>query len=407
MPRKSKPLAAVGLRKLAPGKHGDGNGLYLNVTAEGGRYWRLKYRFGGKEKLLALGVFPPVQLAEAREAAEAARRMLRTGVDPAEQRKAAKAAVERADRGTVAAVAGEWLKFKGKSWSASSARKAQYVVITYLLPALGAEPVASLGSADAAAVLRKLAEHAPDLARKARQYLRGIVAHAILEGLRDDGRVLMLDGVLPKAASGHIAAATLPDELAGVVRAVRKYESPPTRAALLMAAYTAQRPGNVVAMRWDEIHDDGSTAEWRIPAEKMKMRAAHVVPLSKQARALLVDMKAYTAGRAYVFPPLARQLTPHLHRDALSAALRRMGFQGQHATHGFRAAFRTLGRERLHIAEDVLEAQLAHAKRGNVAAAYDRTRHIAARERAMQAWADYLDQFDAAGKVSPIRKTAA
>jgi len=279
------------------------------------------------------------------------------------------------------------------------------VVTRYLLPDLGQVNVGTLDSRTAAATLRKLAGHAPDLARKARQYLSGIVSFAILEGLREDGRPLTFEA-LPKA-TGHIAAATLPDELAAVMRALRKYESPVTRAALLMTAYTAQRPGNIATMRWAEIHDTAAGAEWRIPAEKMKMRAPHIVPLSRQARALLAQMKEYTAGREFVFPPLARQQTPHLHRDALSAALRRMGFQGQHATHGFRAAFRTLGRERLHIAEDVLEAQLAHAKRGNVAAAYDRTRHIAARETAVQQWSDYLDQWDAAGKVSPIRKTAA
>ena len=156
-------------------------------------------------------------------------------------------------------------------------------------------------------------------------------------------------------------------------------------------------------MRWDEIE----ASEWRIPAEKMKTRHAHIVPLPRQALALLEAMKPYTAGREFVFPALARQSTPHLHRDALSNALRRMGFAGKHATHGFLGMLRTAGRERLGIDSDVLEAQLAHAKRGNVAKAYDRTTFGAARVKAMQKWADWLDGLQVPATVSPIRKTAA
>lgn len=406
MPKKTAPLAAVALPKLPPGRHFDGGGLYLEVTEKGSRWWRLKYRHAGKEKLLSVGVFPAVSLAEARTAADRCKELLRQGIDPSTERKEAKAEAARAARGTVAAVAEDWLGFKRATWAPASAKKADFVVRTYILPALGREPIDKLGSPAAVAMLRRLAARVPDIARKARQYLNGIVAHAIAEGLREDGKVLMLDDALPRAAGGHIAAATLPDELAAVLAAVRKYPSPPTRAALLMAAYTAQRPGNVVTMRWDEIHATKEGAEWRIPGERMKMRAPHIVPLSKQARAVLADMKAYTAGREYVFPPLARQQSPHLHRDALSAALRRMGFRGEHATHGFRAAWRTIGRDFLELPEDVLETQLAHKKRGAVAAAYDRTRHIAAREKAVQAWADFLDGLSADGKVTPFRKSA-
>lgn len=406
MPKKSAPLAAVVLPKLPPGRHFDGGGLYLEVTEKGSRWWRLKYRLAGKEKLLSVGVFPAVSLAEARAAAERCRELVRQGIDPSTHRKETKAEAAKAARGTVAAVADEWIDYKRKSWAPASAKKAEFVVKTYIVPALGREPIDKLGSPAAVALLRRLAARVPDIARKARQYLNGIVSHAIAEGLREDGKVLMLDDALPRAAGGHIAAATLPDELAAVLAAIRKYSSPPSRAALLMTAYTAQRPGNIVTMRWDQIHPTKDGAEWRIPGELMKMRAPHVVPLSRQARALLDEMRAYTAGREYVFPPLARQQTPHLHRDALSAALRRMGFRGEHATHGFRAAWRTIGREWLDLPEDVLETQLAHKKRGAVAAAYDRARHIAAREKAVQAWADYLDTLGDERKVSTLRRVS-
>ena len=154
---------------------------------------------------------------------------------------------------------------------------------------------------------------------------------------------------------------------------------------------TAQRPGNVASMEWAEIDlDEGA---WVLPAAKMKMRVPHRVPLPTQAVTLLRGMLAYTQGRKHVFPPLARQRTEHLHRDTLSKALREAGLKGQHATHGFRAMWRTLGRERLGIPADALEAQLAHAKRGDVQKAYDRTRFDDERCEATQRWADYLDRL--------------
>jgi integrase len=167
---------------------------------------------------------------------------------------------------------------------------------------------------------------------------------------------------------------------------------------------TAMRPGIVASARWDEI--DLDNAEWAVPADKMKTRHEHIVPLPRQALELLRAMKVYRVNE-YVFPPLARQKTPHLHRDALSAALRRMGFQGRHATHGFRARLRTMARERLAVDLDVLEAQLAHAKRGEVQKAYDRTTFDDKRRRVMQAWADYLDTLRTDGNVVPLRRKPA
>ena len=162
-----------------------------------------------------------------------------------------------------------------------------------------------------------------------------------------------------------------------MIAAVHGYAVPVTRAALTLAMLTAQRPGNVASMEWSEV--DLEAGEWLIPAAKMKMGQAHIVPLSKQAVKSLRGMLAYTDGKRHVFPPLARQKTPHLHRDTLSKALREMGFKGTHATHGFRSMLRTVARERLGIDSDVLEAQLAHAKKGDTQQAYDRTKFV--RER--------------------------
>ena len=269
----------------------DGAGMYLEVQPNGARYWRLKYRHAGKEKRLALGVFPEVSLAEARDRRDAARALLRDGVDPAEQRKVDRDAQERAARGTFGAVWQEYIEAKAKTWAPESKRKAEYVGKTYLLPPLKRRQIATLNSREVGAVLEKMAANTPDLARKAKQYVRGVVKQAIRSGLRDDGRLLMLDGYVTGEGKGHIPATTMPEEIAALLEAIRAYPAEVTRAALLMCAYTAQRPGVVASMRWDEL--ELQLAEWRIPGAKMKMRKAHIVPLPKQAVALIEAITAF------------------------------------------------------------------------------------------------------------------
>ncbi|MHB1896970.1 MAG: tyrosine-type recombinase/integrase [Metallibacterium sp.] len=388
-----KKLSVARIRTAAPGKHYDGRGLYLDVQPSGARYWRMKFRYAGREKLLAFGVFPEVSLAEARRRRDDARAILRDGRDPAELRAAMKQAQQISEEAAFAAVAMRWLGVKHKEWAPETYRKAEYVITQNMIPALQGESIATLGTPRAAAVLANIAERAPTLASKARQYLAGIVNYAIQQGLREDGRLLSLRGATPRQDKGHIPAATDLREITDLLRAIDAYPTPVMRAALKLAMLTAMRPGVVASARWAEI--DLKQSEWTVPGERMKSRHAHIVPLPRQAIDLLREMAAYTEGREYVFPPLARQRTPHLHRDALSAALRRMGFQGRHATHGFRGMLRTVARERLGIDADVLEAQLAHAKRGDVQKAYDRTTFGDARRKAMQAWADYLDRLRA------------
>jgi integrase len=287
-------------------------------------------------------------------------------------------------------------------WAPATITKAEYIIGDYLTPALRHQSITTLTSKTASDALRKIP---PTLAIMARSYLSRLVTYAIQEDLREEGRLLSLRGAVPKSQKGHIPAAVDIADVRRVAQVVESYPTPVTRAALKVAMLTAQRPGNVAAMEWDEV--DLDAAEWSIPAEKMKMRHAHIVPLSKQAVELLRGMLAYTDGKQYVFPPLARQNTPHLHRDALSAALRRSGLQGTHATHGFRGMFRTVARERLNIAADVLEAQLAHAKKDEIQKAYDRTQFLVERKAATQQWADYLDDLRTNAKVvSMLRKRA-
>ena len=405
MPRRATPLTVTRINNAKPGDFPlfDGGGLHLIYRFER-RQWRLRYtRPDGRENRIALGAFPEVSLKEARDKRDALRRKVADGIDPAAERAAKRAEARRAGQDTFKHYAEDWLKTKSDGWAESTRRKAELCVHNYLVPALGKSNVRDITSADVVKVLQGMVKHAPALTRKAAQAAQAIIRVAITAGAREDGRVLDLNlrDNLPAVEKGHYPAATLPAELGEVLRAMAAYPSEVTRAALLMCAYTGQRPGDVAAMRWQNV----SGEVWCIP--KTKTGHAHLVPLPKQAVDLLNGMQQFTAGRVYVFPPLARQKTPHLHRDALSKALREAGLRGKQTPHGLRASLRTLARERLGVAADVLEAQLAHAKKGEVAAAYDRTRFDEERQKVMQQWADYLDTLrDESNKVVPIRRAS-
>ena len=401
MAKKSDALTVLAVKNAKPGKHFDGKGLYLEVTESGSRIWRLKFRHAGRESRATLGHFPEVELSQARKRAEAARAQLSNGISPNAAKQRNIAATKRERQAAFPIVARAWLEARRPGWAEETHRKAAFVVATYLAPKLRRASLVTLDTEQANKALRGIP---PSLARKARGYLGQIVAYATQEGLRDDKQPLSLRGALPKARKGNIPAAIEIADVRKLLQAIAEYPTPVTRAALMIAALTAQRPGNVAAMEWAEINLDA--AEWLIPAGKMKTAHAHLVPLSRQAIEILSTMHAYTEGHRFVFPPLARQSTPHLHRDALSAALRRMGFQGAHATHGFRGMFRTLARERLEIPADVLEAQLAHAKKGEVQKAYDRTAFVRQRTVALQRWADFLDGLRAGGNVVPLNRKA-
>lgn len=390
MSKESGRLTALAVKSANAGKHFDGNGLFLDVRAGGSKYWRMKYRYAGKENLASFGVYPEVSLATAREKAAKARALLREGVNPNAAKVARTEAAKRDAGAAFPVVAKAWLAKKQPEWADETYRKAEYVIETYLSAALRRDSITTLTTKRAADALVGIP---PSLAVKARGHLGNIVRFAIHEGLRDEGRLLDLRGVLSRVGKGHIPAAVDVADVRRVIAAVHGYTVPVTRAALTLAMLTAQRPGNVASMEWSEV--DLEAGEWLIPAAKMKMGQAHIVPLSKQAVKALRGMLAYTDGKRYVFPPLARQKTPHLHRDTLSKALREMGFKGTHATHGFRSMLRTVARERLGIDSDVLEAQLAHAKKGDTQQAYDRTKFVRERKQVVQQWADYLDRLKA------------
>lgn len=431
MPRLAKPLTELQISKarIKPKAYTlpDGNGLYLAVSMAGLKTWVVRYRLPGSSTATpaTIGRYPVMTLAEARVCAVEAKRgaaqgkvtagvrkaqQIATSLDDAEQEAEAQAWAET-QRTTFRAVSGRWLAEKRPGWAAETYRKARLVVDSYLVPKLGDEDMRSLETKDVRPVLIEMAAKTPQLARKARQYVSNIVDHAINEGLRPDESALRLARSLPTFRSGHMPAVTDDEgKLGEVMRAIDAHENRVVRAALTLASLTVMRSGVVASARWSEI--DLEAGEWKIPGKepdgsnRMKTGQDYSTSLPVQALEVLREMHARSAGEEYVFPPQARQNTPHLSRDALSKALRDMGFQGEHTTHGFRASLRTLGRERLGIDVDVLEAQLAHAPKDEVEAAYARVKFKDQRRVVMQTWADYLDGLWSGAKVVPIKRKA-
>lgn len=388
----------------------DGGGLHLEVLPTGRKSWFSRYRLpNGKQRTVVLGLYPVMSLAEARLKTEEVHYASRTGGSIVGARAEAQMhvqaltmeqdriqqAAEESKRYSFARLSEAWLAFRKTSWAPESYRKAQYVVRKLLQPAIGERDMRTLRSPHVTDTLRSIAANTPSLAKKAQQYLNGVIEYCIHEGIRGDDQVLRLKGVLPSHRGGHVPAVTRQQAVGQLMRTIQAYEGIVVRSALLLAAWTALRPGVVASAKWSEINLQ--TAEWHISgmnadgSRRMKTGHDHLVSLPTQAIAMLKDMQRFSGGDVYVFPAVGKLKNPHLHRDALSRALRLMGFAGEHSPHGFRAMLRTIARERLRIDFDVLEAQLAHAKRDQIQAAYDRTGFVDERREAMQKWADYLD----------------
>lgn len=384
-----------------PRKLFDGNGLFLHVQA-GGRYWRLKYRHNGAEKLLALGVYPAVSLAAARVRRDEARTQLADGINPVEQRRAEKTA-----RGTdtFEAVAREWLENQTKVLAAETLRLTRRRFETWAFPIIGAQPMRALEPPELLRLLRRIeAKGKHETASRVRQRIGQVFRYAIATGRADRDPTADLKGALMPAATQHRAAITTPAEFGALLRAIDGYSGQPaSRAALRLAPLTFVRPGELRMARWPEI--DLEAAIWRIPSTRMKMKREHIVPLSRQAVAILRELHPVTSHRPFVFESV-RPGRP-LSENTMNTALRTMGYSGDMMTpHGFRASASTLLHE-LGWAPEVIELQLAHAQRSQVAAAYNRSARLEKRRRMMQAWADYLDSLrDGANVVALYRPVA-
>lgn len=391
-------------------KLSDGDGMYLQVAATGGKRWRLKYRFGGKEKLLALGTYPDVSLQEARNKRHEARNQLAHGIDPGGERKALKQAMQEQQEiteNTFEIVAREWHnKFSGQ-WSPGHAATIMDRLTRDVFPWLGAKPVSEIKPVDLLAVLRRVeGRGALETAHRIRTICGQVLRYAVATGRAERDSAADLRGALPPVREKHHAALTDPKEVADLLRAIEGFQGTfHVKCALKLSPMLFARPGELRQMEWSEI--DFEAEQWNIPAEKMKMKVAHIVPLCKQAVAILQELQPLTGFGRYVFPCHRSPLRP-MTNNAITASLRRMGYTSDEMTgHGFRAMARTILDEVLQVRIDFIEHQLAHAVRDVNGRAYNRTAHLAERRKMMQLWADYLDGLKQGAKVLPFKQKAA
>lgn len=394
--RKAKP-------EEKPYKMADGGGMYLEVMPNGSKYWRMKYRFNGKEKRLALGVYPDVPLTLARDRRDAARKQLAQDIDPGEHKKATKAA--KADRAanSFEIIAREWFAKHSPNWAASHADKIMRRLERDLFPWVGSRPIADITAQELLSALRRIeARGAVETAHRAMQNCGQVFRYAIATGRAQRDPTPDLKGALPPVKETHLAAITEPDKVGALLRAFDDYRGYfVTRCALRLAPLVFVRPGELRKAEWTEI--DLDRAEWNIPAARMKMREPHLVPLSAQAVAILKELQALTGDGHYVFPSPRTSQKP-MSDNAILSAMRRMGFaKDEMSGHGFRAMARTILDEVLQVRPDYIEHQLAHAVRDPNGRAYNRTAHLAERRKMMQQWADYLDMLKAGAEVVALR----
>ena len=389
--------------KAAGDKHSDGGGLYLHTTATG-KYWRMAYRFAGKQKTLAIGVYPAVTLAQARKRRDEAKVLLADGQDPSIAKREAKIAQQTFVGNTFEKITEQWLKATAADRKENTQQKVENWLNKDVLPLLGKLPIASLGPRDVLAVARKMEERgAIDSSKRVVQICGQIFRYAVAEGSAERDVTQDLRGALQKSERKHYAAITEPDQLAPLLRAMDGYMGHIySRTALKLTPLVFVRPGELRTAEWVEIEFD--KAEWRIPAAKMKMANDHIVPLSDQAIDLLREVHPISGHGRYVFPSIRTGERP-MSENTVNAALRALGYDKTMQTaHGFRATARTIMDEVLGERVDLIEHQLAHAVKDTNGRAYNRTAHLPARKAMMQRWSDYLDKLKQGAEILQFKQ---
>jgi len=377
----------------------DERGLFLLVTPTGGRLWRLRYRIGNLEKLISLGAYPDVPLKRAREKRDDARRLVADEIDPSADRKAKRAAMLVTFEG----VAQEWLDLQAKSLAPETISILGSRLNSGLYPYLGSRPVGAITAQELLAALRRIeARGRHETAHRVRALAGRVLRYAVATGRAQHDVAADLKDALAPVKSKNFASVTDPVRVGELMRAIYGYTGHPVTAlALKLAPLVFVRPGELRAAEWSEF--DLPNAEWRIPGTRMKMGEPHVVPLARQALAILRELQPLARGGRYLFASLRTRDRP-MSNNTINAALRRLGYSGEEQTaHGFRSMASTLLNEQ-GFPPDVIELQLAHAERNKVRAAYNKAQRLAERRKMMQAWADYLDGLRAGATVVPIRR---
>ncbi|WUR14727.1 integrase arm-type DNA-binding domain-containing protein [[Empedobacter] haloabium] len=389
------PLTDITIRTAKPGpkpaKLFDERGLFLLVTPAGGKWWRLKYRFEGKEKLLSLGVYPDVSLKDARERRDSARKQIADGIDPSLNRKAQKSLRQLQVANSFETVAREWYEKHAPNWVAAHGDRIIRRLERDIFPLMGKRPISDIAAPELLDVIRRIeARGALETAHRALSNCGQVFRYAVATGRAARDPSGDLRGALPPVRGEHFAAVTDPAKVGGILRALNEYQGTPTvSCALRLAPLVFVRPGELRAAEW--VHIDLVAGEWRYTVTKTG--TPHIVPLSTQAVEILREVHALTGHGRYVFPS-ARTGERPMSDNAILAAMRRMGIEKDEMSgHGFRAMARTILDEVLGFRPDLIEHQLAHAVKDPNGRAYNRTAHLPERRKMMQQWADYLDQL--------------
>ena len=371
-------------------KLADEKGMYLLVKKSGAKYFRLDYRFAGKRKTLALGVYPEISLKEAREKRDEARKLIDANIDPIEHKKSQQLKLITDANNTFKAVAIEWYeKFKGK-WSESHARRKWHFFEKDVFPTFGNTPIKNISAQELLALLTKIQSRgAIDIGHRVRSVCGEVFRYGIYTGRCDRDPSQDLRGVLIPQRNKHMATITDPQQVGELLRAIDGYEGHiVTKYALQLTPYVMLRPAELRHAEWSEI--DLENKQWKISADKMKMRRPHIIPLANQVITIFTAMQPITGREKYVFPSVRSNARP-MSENTITAALRRMGYTKEEMTaHGFRGMASTLLHEN-SFESAIIEAQLAHAERNKVKAAYNHAEYLDKRTDMMQWWADYLD----------------
>lgn len=380
-----------------PIKLADGRGLYVHVKLNGAKYWRLKYRFAGKEKLLALGVFPAVSLAQARLLCAEAKALLAANRDPNLTKQIQKNLLQTKSQDTFEAVANEWFAAKIADKSESYKARTWQILEKDLFPRIGQISAGDLTGQMLLAALRAIEVRTIDIAHRAKQTASQVMRYAVATGRADRDIAADLTGALKPRSVKHAATLLDPSEIGQLLRSIDAYSgSLIVKSALQLSPLLFVRPGELRTMEWKEI--DWETARWEIPAEKMKMRQPHIVPLASQSLDVLRQIHPLTGRGDYVFPSARKGGRP-LSDNGVRTALRSLGYTNEQITpHGVRAMARTLLDEELKYRVDYIEHQLAHAVKDPLGRAYNRTKHMDERVEMMQSWADYLQSLKERGQ---------
>jgi integrase len=403
------PLTDTAIRTAKPGekpyKLTDEKGLFLLVNPNGSKWWRLKFRVDGKEKLLSLGTYPETGLKKARDNRDNARGMLAEGIDPAENRKARKASRAERSANSFEVICREWLEHKRSTVEEAQYKKALARQEKDVIPWLGGRPIAEITAPEILTVLRRIdARGARYTAHKAKSEISQCFRYAIATGRAERDPCPDLRGAIPAPKTENLPAITDPKAAGELLRAIDGFKGTfVVRCALLLAPLLFVRPGELRKATWDSF--DLDKGEWRYLVTKTKTE--HLVPLATQAVAILRELHALTGHGRYVFPGRDPQLP--MSDAAVNAALRRMGYdtKTEITGHGFRAMARTILHEELLQKPEVIEHQLAHQVSDTLGTAYNRTKFLKERKAMMQLWADYLDKLKAGAEVVPLRGNTA